>query len=63
MSTSAPLIPDAVIGIVMGSSSDWETLKAAADILTDFGIAFDEKLVGYHWLKTLHKSQAGVLRA
>ncbi len=36
------------IAVVMGSSSDWETLKAAADILTDFGIAFEAQVVSAH---------------
>ena len=48
MSTSAPLNPDAVIGIVMGSSSDWETMKQAAEILTEFGVAFDARVVSAH---------------
>ena len=49
MSTpSAPLIPDAVIGIVMGSSSDWETMKQAAEILTEFGVGFEARVVSAH---------------
>ncbi len=48
MSTSAPTNPDAVIGIVMGSSSDWETMKLAAEILTEFGIAFEARVVSAH---------------
>jgi 5-(carboxyamino)imidazole ribonucleotide mutase len=36
------------IAVVMGSSSDWETLKAAADILTDFGIPFEAQVVSAH---------------
>ena len=48
MSTSAPLNPDAVIGIVMGSSSDWETMKQAAEILTEFGVSFDARVVSAH---------------
>lgn len=48
MSTSAPLNPDAVIGIVMGSSSDWETMKLAAEILTEFGVAFEARVVSAH---------------
>jgi 5-(carboxyamino)imidazole ribonucleotide mutase len=48
LSTSAPLNPDAVIGIVMGSSSDWETMKQAAEILTEFGVAFDARVVSAH---------------
>jgi len=48
LSTSAPLNPDAVIGIVMGSSSDWETMKLAAEILTEFGVSFDARVVSAH---------------
>ena len=36
------------IGVVMGSSSDWETLKVAADILAEFGVAFEAKVVSAH---------------
>jgi 5-(carboxyamino)imidazole ribonucleotide mutase len=42
------LNPDAVVGIVMGSSSDWETMKQAAEILTEFGIGFDARVVSAH---------------
>ena len=48
MSTPAPQNPDAVIGIVMGSSSDWETMKQAAAILTEFGVAFEARVVSAH---------------
>ena len=27
-----------VVGVVMGSSSDWETLRAATEILAEFGV-------------------------
>ncbi|WP_092947968.1 5-(carboxyamino)imidazole ribonucleotide mutase [Roseateles sp. YR242] len=37
-----------VIGVVMGSSSDWETMKHAADILTEFGVPFEAKVVSAH---------------
>ena len=32
----------------MGSQSDWKTMKAAADILTDFKIPFEKKIVSAH---------------
>ncbi len=48
MSTPAPQNPDAVIGIVMGSSSDWETMKQAAEILTEFGVGFEARVVSAH---------------
>ncbi|MEH0167166.1 5-(carboxyamino)imidazole ribonucleotide mutase [Roseateles microcysteis] len=37
-----------LVGVVMGSSSDWETMKHAADILSEFGIAFEAKVVSAH---------------
>ena len=37
-----------VCGVVMGSSSDWETLKHAADILTEFGVPFEARVVSAH---------------
>lgn len=48
MPTPAPQNPDAVIGIVMGSSSDWETMKQAAEILTEFGVGFEARVVSAH---------------
>jgi 5-(carboxyamino)imidazole ribonucleotide mutase len=36
------------IGIVMGSKSDWATMQHAADILTEFGVAFEAKVVSAH---------------
>ncbi len=32
-----------MIGIVMGSASDWETMKAAAKMLKDFGVPYEAK--------------------
>ncbi len=37
-----------LIGIIMGSRSDWETMRHAADILTDLGIAHECKVVSAH---------------
>lgn len=39
---------NASIGIVMGSTSDWETMKAAAKMLQDFGVAFEAKAMSAH---------------
>ena len=30
------------VGVVMGSSSDWDVMRHAADILTEFGIPFED---------------------
>jgi 5-(carboxyamino)imidazole ribonucleotide mutase len=37
-----------VVGVVMGSASDWETMKAAADILAEFAIPFEAQVVSAH---------------
>jgi 5-(carboxyamino)imidazole ribonucleotide mutase len=37
-----------VIGIVMGSASDWETMKPAAKVLEEFGIPYEAKAMSAH---------------
>ena len=37
-----------IIGILMGSNSDWPIMKNAADILEQFGVAFEAKVVSAH---------------
>jgi len=37
-----------VVGIVMGSTSDWATMKAAAQVLTEFGVAHEAKAMSAH---------------
>lgn len=39
---------DIKIGIVMGSDSDWKTMKAAADICEQFGVAYEKRVVSAH---------------
>jgi 5-(carboxyamino)imidazole ribonucleotide mutase len=36
------------IGVLMGSSSDWDTMQHAVQILTDFGIVHEAKVVSAH---------------
>jgi 5-(carboxyamino)imidazole ribonucleotide mutase len=36
------------IGVVMGSSSDWETMQHAVEILQQFAIRFEAKVVSAH---------------
>ncbi|MCC6510229.1 MAG: 5-(carboxyamino)imidazole ribonucleotide mutase [Pirellulaceae bacterium] len=36
------------VGIIMGSRSDWETLKGAVDVLDEFGIAHECRVVSAH---------------
>ena len=36
------------VGIIMGSQSDWATMKHAADVLTELGVGFEAKVVSAH---------------
>ena len=40
--------PRPMVGIIMGSISDWETMKEAAKILADFSIPHERKVVSAH---------------
>ena len=42
---STPLVQ---VGIVMGSDSDWPTMKAAAEALEEFGIGHEADVVSAH---------------
>ncbi|MGX7024323.1 5-(carboxyamino)imidazole ribonucleotide mutase [Vagococcus hydrophili] len=36
------------VSVIMGSISDWETMKEACQILDDFGISYEKKIVSAH---------------
>ena len=36
------------VGIIMGSRSDWETMRHAAEVLTHLGVGFETKIVSAH---------------
>ncbi|MGM0845191.1 MAG: 5-(carboxyamino)imidazole ribonucleotide mutase [Bacillota bacterium] len=36
------------VGVVMGSTSDWKTMKHACDILDEYGIIYEKKVVSAH---------------
>ena len=42
------MAPPAVVGIVMGSTSDWDTMKAAAQMLQDFGVPYEARAMSAH---------------
>ncbi len=37
-----------LVGVIMGSRSDWETMQSATAILEQFGIAFESRVVSAH---------------
>ena len=44
----APIGVDVRVGIVMGSASDWGTMRVAAEMLRAFDVAFDARVVSAH---------------
>ncbi|HEV7555085.1 MAG TPA: 5-(carboxyamino)imidazole ribonucleotide mutase [Kofleriaceae bacterium] len=36
------------VGIIMGSRSDWATMKLAADVLDDLGVSYERRIVSAH---------------
>jgi 5-(carboxyamino)imidazole ribonucleotide mutase len=40
--------PKPLVGIIMGSLSDWPTMKKAADVLDKLGVAHESKVVSAH---------------
>jgi 5-(carboxyamino)imidazole ribonucleotide mutase len=40
--------PPVQVGIIMGSQSDWATMKRAAEVLAELGIAYEAKIVSAH---------------
>ena len=48
MTIPANIQTGVTVGVVMGSGSDWDTMQHAVQILTDFGIAHEAKVVSAH---------------
>ena len=38
----------ALVGIIMGSQSDWETMQHAAEMLDKLGVPYESKVVSAH---------------
>ena len=45
--------PAPLVGIIMGSKSDWDTMRHAAEILTRFGVSHESRVVSAHRTPTL----------
>jgi 5-(carboxyamino)imidazole ribonucleotide mutase len=50
--------PSPIVGVVMGSQSDWETMRHAATTLDDFGIPYEARVVSAHRTPDLLTSYA-----
>ena len=56
------------VAVVMGSSSDWETMKRACDILDQFGVVYHKQVISAHRTPELmaefaHNARANGLKA
>ncbi|MFL6526527.1 MAG: 5-(carboxyamino)imidazole ribonucleotide mutase [Chthoniobacterales bacterium] len=40
--------PQALVAVVMGSSSDWETMRHAAELLEQLGVSHEQRIVSAH---------------
>ena len=38
----------ALVGVIMGSKSDWPTMKNATEILEELGVSYEVKVVSAH---------------
>lgn len=52
-----------VVGIIMGSNSDWPTMQAAAKILKDFGVPYEARVVSAHRTPDLMFAYADTARS
>src|SRR2546430_12420297 len=41
-------VPEPLVGLIMGSKSDWDTMKHAAEILDALGVPHETKIVSAH---------------
>ncbi len=41
-------VNSALLALLLGSSTDWDTLRAAAEVLTEFGVPFEARVVSAH---------------
>ena len=60
MKTSKSAKP--IIGILMGSDSDWPTMKAAAEVCAEFGVGSEAKVISAHRTPKDLEAYAGTAR-
>ena len=48
MSYTSPTMTDAVVGVIMGSRSDWETMRHTVETLDDLEVACETRVVSAH---------------
>ncbi len=46
--TAAAFVKSPMVGVVMGSSSDWDVMQHAVAILKEFGVAYEAQVISAH---------------
>lgn len=41
-------VPSPLVSVIMGSASDWDTMRNATDVLEEFGVPFETRVVSAH---------------
>ncbi len=63
MSAPQPASENPLVGVIMGSKSDWETMQRTSELLTQLGISHECRVVSAHrtpeWMAEYAKSAAG----
>lgn len=63
MSDHQPVADKPLVGVIMGSKSDWETMRYACDMLEQLRVPFEKHIVSAHrtpdWMASYAKEAAG----
>jgi 5-(carboxyamino)imidazole ribonucleotide mutase len=63
MTNEANLAPAPLVGVVMGSSSDWDVMQHAVAILKQFGVPFEAQVISAHRMPDAMFSYAETARS
>ena len=58
-----PSRPAPLVGVIMGSTSDWETMRHAVEVLAELGVPFERRVVSAHRTPRLLYEYAGAAAA
>jgi|TARA_B110000914_G_scaffold189231_1_gene174558 5-(carboxyamino)imidazole ribonucleotide mutase len=48
-------LKSALVGVIMGSTSDWETMKESCDVLEELNISYEKRVVSAHLTDYLYR--------
>jgi 5-(carboxyamino)imidazole ribonucleotide mutase len=55
--------PKPLVGVIMGSKSDWDTMRHAAELLEHFGVTYEKRIVSAHRTPRLMADYASTAEA